>query len=70
MKTLPDGTAKTVELGKGEVKLEAISNAANEAGVEWIVVEQDYCENPPLESIATSMEWIKNYAKNGGSVHV
>ena len=70
MKRLPDGTAQTVELGAGEVNLKAIVQAADQAGVEWIVVEQDYCENPPLESIATSMEWIKNYVKNGGPVHV
>lgn len=65
-----DGSPLTVELGQGEVDLKAVAEAADKAGVEWIVVEQDYCQNPPLESIAKSMEWIKNYAKNGGPVHV
>ncbi|WP_339324216.1 sugar phosphate isomerase/epimerase family protein [Paenibacillus sp. FSL W8-0194] len=65
-----DGSPLTVELGEGEVDLKAVAEAADKAGAEWIVVEQDFCQNPPLEAIAKSMEWIKNYAKNGGPVHV
>jgi len=50
---------KTVELGRGEVDLTAIAQASKEAGAEWLVVEQDFCENPPLESVATSIAWLK-----------
>ncbi|MDO3409505.1 sugar phosphate isomerase/epimerase [Saccharibacillus sp. CPCC 101409] len=61
-----DGKAITAELGVGEVDLKAIADAAVEAGVEWIVVEQDYCAGgKPLESIATSMQWIEKYAAEG-----
>lgn len=70
VKRKEDGTPQTVELGAGEVNLEAVAEAADQAGVEWIVVEQDFCERPPLESIAASMEWIKSYARNGGPVNV
>lgn len=70
VKRKEDGSPLTVELGQGEVNLKAVAEAADKAGVEWIVVEQDYCERPPLESITASMEWIKNYAKNGGPVNV
>ncbi|MCR2806160.1 sugar phosphate isomerase/epimerase family protein [Paenibacillus soyae] len=52
----------TVELGRGDLPLNAIIETASEASVEWLIVEQDTCANPPLESVATSMEWVKaNY---------
>ncbi|MGF7048545.1 sugar phosphate isomerase/epimerase [Paenibacillus sp. DS2015] len=70
MKKLEDGSAQTVELGQGEVNLAAIAEAADKVGVEWIVVEQDLCQNPPLESISSSMEWVQNYKNNGGPIHV
>ncbi len=50
----------TVELGRGELALVDIIHAAADADVEWIIVEQDMCANPPLESVAESMEWLKN----------
>lgn len=52
----------TVELGRGDLPLMAIIGAASEASVEWIIVEQDRCANPPLQAVAESMEWVKaNY---------
>ncbi|MDP4096785.1 sugar phosphate isomerase/epimerase [Paenibacillus sp. P96] len=65
-----EGNAVTVELGKGEVNLSAIADAAVGAGVDWIVVEQDHCANPPIQSIETSIQWIKEYANQGGQVNV
>ncbi|OWR28747.1 sugar phosphate isomerase [Saccharibacillus sp. O23] len=66
-----DGKAITAELGTGEVNLADIADAAIEAGVDWIVVEQDYCAGgKPLESIAVSMEWIKKYAAEGAKLNV
>jgi sugar phosphate isomerase/epimerase len=50
----------TVELGRGDLPLVPIIGAASEANVEWLIVEQDTCANPPLESVAESMEWLKN----------
>ncbi|MDO7905206.1 sugar phosphate isomerase/epimerase family protein [Paenibacillus sp. JX-17] len=61
---------QTVELGQGEVDLKPIADAAIEEQVQWIVVEQDFCQNPPLQSIETSMQWIKNYITQGGQLHV
>jgi len=52
-------TVNTVELGNGEVDLPRIAKAAAEAGTEWLIVEQDHCQNPPLESVATSIAWLK-----------
>ncbi|WP_168123722.1 sugar phosphate isomerase/epimerase [Paenibacillus sp. HB172176] len=52
----------TVELGRGDLPLNDIIGAASDADVEWLIVEQDTCANPPLESVAESMEWMKaNY---------
>ncbi|WP_090738822.1 sugar phosphate isomerase/epimerase [Paenibacillus sp. Mc5Re-14] len=62
--------AVTVELGQGEVQLQTITDAAIEAGVDWVVVEQDFSSNPPIESIETSMKWLQQYAAQGGNIHV
>ncbi|MNI56616.1 Inosose dehydratase [compost metagenome] len=70
MITKEDGAAETVELGKGEIAVEAIANAAVDHGVAWLIVEQDYCAGNSMDSIAESMEWVKQYAINGGKVHV
>lgn len=57
-----DGTIDTRELGHGIVPLPDVLQAASDAGVAWLVVEQDQCVNPPFDSIATSVEWLKaNY---------
>ncbi|WP_445491686.1 sugar phosphate isomerase/epimerase family protein [Niallia sp. 03133] len=52
----------TVELGKGDVNLLETIDAAANAGAEWLVVEQDYCQNPPLVTVENSLNWLrKNY---------
>ncbi len=58
-KATSDKHIDTVELGNGDLALNDIIGAASKAGVEWIVVEQDSCANPPLESVQTSMNWLK-----------
>jgi sugar phosphate isomerase/epimerase len=58
MRKLPNGDLLTVELGQGEVDLGAIIEASVQAEVEWLIVEQDKCTNPPFESIETSWNWI------------
>lgn len=55
----PDGKPQTVELGTGEVNLTAIAEAAARSGVEWLVYEQDVCQNPPFTAMANSMAWMK-----------
>jgi len=58
----PEVKIDTVELGQGDLPLNDIIQAGSDADVEWIIVEQDRCSNPPLESVATSMNWLKeNY---------
>lgn len=62
LKTAADGTVQTVELGNGDVDLSAVISAAQNAGVSWMIVEQDNCQRPALESVEISMKWLKtNY---------
>ncbi|KUP22207.1 sugar phosphate isomerase/epimerase [Paenibacillus sp. DMB5] len=70
VKKREDGSPETVVLGEGEVNLPAILEAAAEAGVEWAVVEQDFCSRSPLASVEDSLNWVKAYANQGGKVHV
>ena len=70
MKKREDGSPETVVLGEGEINLSGILEAAAEAGVEWAVVEQDYCSRSPLASVEDSLNWVKQYAQQGGKVHV
>jgi sugar phosphate isomerase/epimerase len=53
------GRGLTVELGQGEINLAAVAKAAMQAGAEWIIVEQDICQKPPLVSVENSMNWVK-----------
>ncbi|MEI6915127.1 MAG: sugar phosphate isomerase/epimerase [Armatimonadota bacterium] len=47
------------EIGEGVLDWTAIFRAADEAGVEWAIVEQDLCRRPPLESARLSIENLK-----------
>jgi sugar phosphate isomerase/epimerase len=58
---LPDGGIDTKELGRGKIALPDVIKAAFDAGVEWLIVEQDHCKNPPLESIAISKKWLDEH---------
>ena len=70
LKKREDGSPETVVLGEGEVNLPAIIEAAAAAGVEWAVVEQDFCSRDPLASVTDSLNWIRTYSNQGGNIHV
>ena len=70
VKKRPDGTPNTVVLGEGEVDLEAVIQAAVTAGSEWAVVEQDFCERDPMESVADSLAWVRAYSKRSGNIDI
>ena len=44
------------EVGSGLVNVKAIVAEAEKTGVEWLIVEQDACERPSLESARISLE--------------
>ena len=47
------------ELGTGDLPLDALIAAAPEVGTEWLIVEQDQCKRPPLESVKISYNHLK-----------
>jgi sugar phosphate isomerase/epimerase len=54
-----DGRKFFAELGTGGVDVHSAIKAGQEAGVEWVVVEQDRTERDPLESAQMSIEFLK-----------
>lgn len=57
-----EGNMQTLELSQGLVDLKGVIQAASDAGTQWLIVEQDVCQNPPLESVSNSFNWLKeNY---------
>lgn len=56
------GALLTVPLGQGVVELREVIAAAEAAGVAWLVVEQDECREPALDSIRVSREYLKSTA--------
>lgn len=47
------------EVGEGIMDFQAICGAAADAGTEWFIVEQDRCQSPPLECVATSLRNLR-----------
>lgn len=47
------------EVGTGDLPLDGLIAAAPEVGVEWLIVEQDVCKRPPLESARISYDNLK-----------
>lgn len=48
------------EIGRGNLNWKGIISAADYAGCEWFMVEQDICEVDSLASLKISFEYIKN----------
>jgi len=51
------------EVGEGVIDFLPILKWGEANGVEWYAVEQDVCERPPLDCLQTSLENLKNLAK-------
>lgn len=56
----PHGTNPFMPVGMGSIDWKHIFAHAGQAGVEHIFVEQDRCDQPPLESIKISFDYLKN----------
>jgi len=54
-----DGQQIMAEVGEGNLNWPAILQAAEEAGVEWYLVEQDTCQRDPFESLAISLRNLR-----------
>ncbi|MCA9438931.1 MAG: sugar phosphate isomerase/epimerase [Candidatus Omnitrophica bacterium] len=61
IKDMGEGEEKPFsEIGSGLLDWDSIFAAAEEAGVEWYLVEQDLCAGPPLESAKKSLEYLRS----------
>jgi sugar phosphate isomerase/epimerase len=58
----PDNEQRMAEIGEGNLNWPAILQAADQAGVEWLLIEQDECyERDPFESLALSYRYLRNF---------
>lgn len=48
------------EVGYGNLNWKSIISAAENAGCEWFIVEQDTCAGDPFESLKMSFEYLKD----------
>lgn len=54
-----NGIKGTTEVGNGVLDIEGIINAAKEAGVKWLIVEQEEFDRPPIQSAKISFEYLE-----------
>jgi sugar phosphate isomerase/epimerase len=64
LKDMTPGPDRTfAEVGHGTLDFPAILAAADEAGAEWLIVEQDVCQRPPLESVGMSLSYLRSIGR-------
>ena len=56
-----DAERSFAEVGAGTLDLPAICQAAELGGAEWLIVEQDRCAGPPIESARLSAENLRRW---------
>lgn len=56
----PSGPNPFVPVGQGRIDWRRIFAHVREAGVKHIFVEQDHCDQPPLDAIRISYNYLKN----------
>jgi len=60
IKDMADDDVKSfAEIGNGILDWDSIFAVAKEAGTKWLIVEQDSCARPPIESVRISFENLK-----------
>lgn len=55
---------KDVEVGNGNMNWKEILGAGAQSGVEWYVVERDFCGKPPVESVGESYGYLMGLIKS------
>ena len=60
LKDMEAETGDFAEVGEGVININEIIEAAEEADSEWLVVEQDKCKRPALESVEISINNLKD----------
>lgn len=62
MKDMDKTDGSFAEVGQGCLDVKAIVSTALESGARWIIVEQDTCKRPALESAKMSFDKLKSLA--------
>lgn len=57
----PDEKPAFAEIGYGNLNFGRIIPAAEAAGCEWFIVEQDVCPGDPFDSLAKSFDYLKEH---------
>ena len=57
--TTPENQPRWCEIGEGVLDFQQIIPAAEAAGCQWFVVEQDTCPGDPVDSLAKSLRYIR-----------
>ncbi|MDP6114519.1 MAG: sugar phosphate isomerase/epimerase [Planctomycetota bacterium] len=52
-------TQGTLPVGEGSLDWPGIVEACQQANIQWVIVEQDYCQGDPFECIGRSYEYLK-----------
>lgn len=47
------------EIGEGILDIDSVIETSEKIGVKWLIVEQDRCKRPPLESVSVSYENLR-----------
>ena len=58
MKDMDPSDRSYAEVGFGSMDMPAILRAARDANVQWLVVEQDVCKRPVMDSARMSLEYL------------
>lgn len=64
IKDMEEGTGDFAEVGEGIIDIRGLVEQAKRNGAEWLVVEQDQCKRPALESIEISFNNLKDIEDN------
>lgn len=59
-----DGEKRSTEVGNGIMNINAIVDAAKQADVKWLVVEQEFFTKPSLQSVSESFTHLNNMLRN------
>jgi sugar phosphate isomerase/epimerase len=63
LKDMAAGSRTFAEVGHGTLDIAAVLKAADAAGTQWLIVEQDSCQRDPFESVTMSYEWLKRHGR-------
>lgn len=61
IKDMDPATRTFAEVDTGLMDVPALLETATDIGVEWLIVEQDQCARPPLESARISLRNLIKY---------